>query len=293
MSPQQSALGFHIFPGSVEAGGEESRLEPSVILLLGWMDAPLSLLRKYVDAHRSLFPTSSIVLVESHSSFMWASSTGKEKNLRPVINMLVDKLYNTSHPTNGLLFMQFRMATGAIHLMTLASFLKRRLDAIYGPKLTTLPTITTAFIIDSTPGFNDYESIMTTFTLAMKSPILKSLARLPLTFAYVAYYLIYNKALNNPPLLPLLHNYLGQARLLPGSDDESPRLYIYSDADAMVPWTSVERHLSVLSERRMPFVAEKYIGTQHVSHAKQDPRRYWEAVHSLWRSALRQSNAPT
>lgn len=181
---------------------------------------------------------------------------------------------------------------GGIHLMTLASILDRRLDEIQAPAGRVLPTITMAFIIDSAPGSDDYESIMSSFTLSITSPILKATARLPLTLAYIAYYLTYNKLFNNPLLLPLLHKFLEQQRPLPGSDGESPRLYIYSDTDSMVPWTSVERHLSMLSANKVPFMAEKYIGSQHVSHARHDSRRYWGAVAAVWESALRRRQMP-
>lgn len=176
---------------------------------------------------------------------------------------------------------------GGVQLMTLAGIIGRKLRGRGDPNITP-SAITMAFIIDSTPGTNDYESLMTTFTVAIKSPIIKGAVRLPLTLIYIAYYLINNKLFNNPLVLPQLHKHLEQRRLFPGCNDEAPRLYVYSDVDSMVPSASVERHLSVLAAGKIPFVAEKYIGSQHVSHVKKDSTRYWGAVAVAWRKALHQ-----
>jgi len=165
--------------------------------------------------------------------------------------------------------------------MTLSGILNARLQTELPQLGKNIPTITMAFVIDSTPGTNDYESIITTFTLTM-GPVAKLAARLPLTLGYIAYYMIYNTLLRNPPLLPRLHQYFGQEKLLPGAKGGEPRLYFYSNADAMVPWSSVERHLSVITKKNIPFRAEKYLGSQHVSHAKMDPNRYWGAVAETW-----------
>ncbi|KAF9553111.1 hypothetical protein CPC08DRAFT_714068 [Agrocybe pediades] len=277
----------HVFPGVEQGVGEQSAQSPSLILLLGWMDAPLSLLMKYVEGHHSLYPTSTVVVVESYTSFMWSSTAHKEAKLLPVINILLEQIYKADRPTVGLLVHAISNA-GAIHLMTLAGFLRDRLRKDPSVLGESIPAIRMAFIIDSTPGTNDYESIITTFTLTM-GPVAKLAARLPLTLGYLAYYMVYNTLLGNSPLLPRLHSYLGQEQLLPGSNGKEPRLYIYSDTDAMVPFASVERHLSVLSAKNIPFTAEKYLGTQHVSHARKDPKRYWGAVAEVWRKALDQS----
>lgn len=172
--------------------------------------------------------------------------------------------------------------------MTLASIIERILNEKRNLPSTALSAIKIAFVIDSTPGANDYESIISTFTTSINSPILKSAARLPLTLIYISYYLINNKLLKNPPLLPLLHKYLERPRLLPGCYDDTPRLYIYSNTDSMVPSASVEQHISALSETKIPFVAEKYIGSQHVSHVRHDSTRYWGAVAAVWGRTLRQ-----
>ncbi|KDR72266.1 hypothetical protein GALMADRAFT_270744 [Galerina marginata CBS 339.88] len=287
MPPKQTSSDFLVFHGSVDA--EKSSQTPSIILLLGWMDAPLSLLSKYVDGHRSLFPTATIVLVKSHSAFLWTSAAAHERALQPVIDILLDGIYRTAEarPSNGGLLVHALSNAGGIQLMTLAGIIERRLKE-KRERWVALSTITMAFVIDSTPGSNEYESIMTTFTISINSPILKGALRLPLTLVYIAYYLINNVLFNNPTLLPLLHRYLEQRRLLPGCDDETPRLYVYSDVDAMVPSASVDRHLSRLLAKKIPFAAEKYIGTQHVSHVRQDSKRYWGAVEEVWGRALRQ-----
>jgi hypothetical protein len=63
----------------------------------------------------------------------------------------------------------------------------------------------------------------------------------------------------------------------------SPRLYIYSTDDRMVPFTSVEKHISILKiNPSFDVSVEKFSGSQHVQHERQDPERYWKAIENVW-----------
>lgn len=171
--------------------------------------------------------------------------------------------------------------------MTLSTLLKRRETSKSALQATTSFPYPVAFILDSVPGANEYESMLTTFTISISSSVLKAAARLPLSFVYAGYYLVNNAVLNNPPLFPQLHKYLESSDLLPGVNEDTPRLYIFSDTDKMVPAVTVERHISRISRWMNP-LTERYCGSQHASHMKADPKRYWRAVATTWEKACQQ-----
>jgi len=75
--------------GAADLGKAGNEREPSLILLFGWMDAPPRLLSKYVEAHRAHFPSSDIVVVQSHPSFMYSSNEARECTLEPVVELLL------------------------------------------------------------------------------------------------------------------------------------------------------------------------------------------------------------
>jgi hypothetical protein len=87
--------------------------------------------------------------------------------------------------------------------------------------------------------------------------------------------------------LTLLHKQLQMQGLLPLAEGYSPRVYIYSDADQTVPFTSVEGHLATLrANASFDVVAEQFDGSQHVQHERHDPERYWKAVQAVWERSL-------
>jgi hypothetical protein len=89
------------------------------------------------------------------------------------------------------------------------------------------------------------------------------------------------------PIFTLLHKHLQMQGLLPLAEGYSPRVYIYSAADQMVPFTSVESHLATLrANASFDILAEKFDGSQHVQHERQDPGRYWKAVQTVWERSL-------
>lgn len=52
----------------------------------------------------------------------------------------------------------------------------------------------------------------------------------------------------------------------------------------MVPAKSVEKHISVLRKSSPSFdiEVEKFTGSQHILHERNDPVRYWNAVRRAW-----------
>ncbi|KAJ7693431.1 hypothetical protein B0H17DRAFT_1199937 [Mycena rosella] len=255
--------------------------DPRVIVLFGWMDAPTRLMTKYAMNHRYRWPSSDIAIVQSHPAFIWTSEEGRDEKLRPLANYLVSKVYRQPERAASGILLHVISNGGAFQLITLS----RVLHSIVSSS-SDIPrrNIRLATIIDSAPGTGEYSSLLTTLTTGVKSPAVKALTNVPVTLFYLVVRLR-RAALGEENLFTDLHSRLQSPDLLPRSDSLAPRLYIYSIADAMVPFASVEKHISVLQSRSSaPFdiAVEKFTTSQHVLHERHDPARYWSAVRAVW-----------
>lgn len=68
---------------------------------------------------------------------------------------------------------------------------------------------------------------------------------------------------------------------------ETKRVYIYSDADDMVPWHHIEDHAAEAKEKGFNVEMERFEGTDHVGHMRSgNGERYWGIVNKLWRQHL-------
>lgn len=67
----------------------------------------------------------------------------------------------------------------------------------------------------------------------------------------------------------------------------TPRLYLYSDTDLVIPSKAVEEHIAEAKQEGFDVQAELFHGSAHVSHARKDPERYWGAIRSVWDKAVK------
>lgn len=92
--------------------------------------------------------------------------------------------------------------------------------------------------------------------------MLRSLSRRPVIIARMAGYL------NSPAFPP------------------APRLYLYSNADRIIPGEEVRAHAEVARRAGVEVAEEVFEGSAHVSHARADAGRYWAAVRGLWQRSV-------
>ncbi|KAJ7130600.1 hypothetical protein C8R44DRAFT_66388 [Mycena epipterygia] len=256
----------------------DSNTDPRVIILFGWMDAPIRLLAKYAMNHRLWSPSSDIVIVQSRPAFIWSSEYTRDDILKPLANYLVSTIY---HGVNRGILLHVLSNGGAFQLVTLSrvlhSIVKESKDVHHGHGT----KLRLATIIDSAPGSGEYSSLLRTLTTNVKSPAVQAILTIPASMVYLTIRL---RRTGQENLFTLLHTRLQMQELIPLADSHAPRLYIYSDTDTMVPSTSVERHISVLrtSTPSLDIKVEKFIGSSHVLHERQDPERYWNAIRAVW-----------
>ncbi|KAJ6591052.1 hypothetical protein DFH09DRAFT_192320 [Mycena vulgaris] len=261
--------------------------DPRVIILFGWMDAPIHLLEKYEMNHRLRWASSDIVIVQSHPAFIWMSDEKREDILRPLASYLISTIYRSRQGFTGGILLHVLSNGGAFQLVTLSKVLHSMVSS-ESSEIRTEKNIRLATIIDSAPGTGEYSSMLNTLTMNVQSPAVKAILPIPVSIFYLALR-VRGAVVGQGNLFSRLHLGLQTQELLPLTESHSPRVYIYSATDLMVPARSVERHISVLRESSPSFdlEVEKFTGSRHVLHERQDPDRYWNAVRRVWdRSSL-------
>ncbi|KAJ7612099.1 hypothetical protein FB45DRAFT_939865, partial [Roridomyces roridus] len=275
---QKLSQGVHISYGDRTAPDSKA---PRVVLIFGFMDAPLRLLGKYVSNYRKRWPSADIVLVESTTSFIWSSDKTRAEALQLLAKYLISTVYDQEQTLASGILLHALSNGGSFQLMTLSRVLHSMLSS-ESPNFRS-GMLRLATIIDSAPGAGEFSSLLTTLGTNFQSPTVKALLPIPVSVIYAGA-LMQRVARNQGNLFVLVHRYLEREDLLPLADVEAPRTYIYSTEDQMVPFSSVEGHLAKLNASGRPFnvAAEKFSGSAHVSHERQDPGRYWNAVWAAW-----------
>ncbi|KAK7048638.1 hypothetical protein R3P38DRAFT_2870579 [Favolaschia claudopus] len=275
-------LANDIYLASGDRTGPRSPDDPRLIILFGWMNAPLRLLHKYALKHRANWPTSDIIIVESYPAWLWSREKTQVDIMKPLASYLISTIYSApaelSDGPPGIL-MHLMSNGGAFHLTTLTKIL----FTSDSNAVRTGPNIRFATAFDSAPGEREYRSLVMAASSSFQSPIVKALMRIPLSLIWL-YLGIRNIILRQPASLAKLHADLQVDQLLPRTDRQAPRVYIYSAADIMVPAHGVEKHLAVLKNANPPFdvEVEKFTNSPHILHERTDPERYWSAVRRVW-----------
>ena len=190
-----------------------------------------------------------------------------------------------------------------MQLLVLSKLLERRANSV--SSLAGLDPV--ALVLDSVPDSNGLRCMVVVFTQAVRNPIKRLLAVPILAFLYS----IFAVAYGNPPVLMDLRqrlnapNFMPLSKSLPGLEKVSaeaqqgsrtpkgvPRLYVASKADTMTRFSQVQSHMEAARRAGLHVRAEIFENTSHVSHAKNEPERYWNAIKALWKDTS-VAKAPT
>ncbi|KAJ3551221.1 hypothetical protein NM688_g4834 [Phlebia brevispora] len=258
-----------------------SGAQPKMIIVFGWMSAKAAHLQKYLDYYKALFPNSTIVVARSWPSAWWSSTKAREKYLEPMLRVLTEQgLFSDSSPS--VLIHVF--SNGGSFLASELSRMVRSRSLGIPPK--GIPT--SCIIFDSCPGTGDIWVSVGAFTAGMRSRIARFLLG---TFFILALLVLIavRTLLRRPHLIHDMRARINDPSVFSWTSKATPRLYLYSDADVMVPAKFVEEHIAEAKQKGLNVHTELFHGSAHVSHARQEPERYWGAVKSLWFGAVKLS----
>lgn len=142
-------------------------------------------------------------------------------------------------------------------------------------------------VFDSTPGGDDIASAIYVFRTIIPNPLLLyPFLAIILTVHFVTFLLglttwhahdVIRKAICDPQWLP----WIGK---------QTPFLYIYSKADKSVPYHHIQQQTEVAESKGQDVTRLVYESSEHVSHMRSDPERYWGAIKDIWAKAISKAN---
>ena len=259
---------------------------------------------KYVFQYRALYPTSPILLVRSEPRH-FIRPRGAPRELGepavPVVRSVFPELGNPSPPLpNGksspeteeeedpVLLLHAFSNGGVSSLQTL----RRALLSSSTTPGSLLPLPRYALILDSCPGQFHYRSGYLAFTAGLSGPALWFIA--PLMHALCAWNWLLHVLIGKGRTGPLA--VLARGLNYPGGDGspsdwearkrhrerEVRRTYVYSMEDKLVGGKDVEAHAEEAEGQGFRVRRERFVGSEHVAHARRDPARYWGVVKATW-----------
>ncbi|KAF8629974.1 hypothetical protein AX17_005539 [Amanita inopinata Kibby_2008] len=271
-----------------EHPGSEAQ-SPTIILLFGWMGAKLPHLQKYTNTYDRLYPSATQILVRCEASTFWTPAWLKRSTFHPAIEVLeslgcitslnhkvnIPDGPNDSNVTKHRILVHTFSNGGCAQLTTLSKQLS---------SFKSINTTTSALIFDSCPGRGSLSSSKRAFASVIQITPLRLLFGLFLHLVYFIYG-IRRRLFGIPSYWEGLRVQLNEPDLLPWLQKKSPRLYIYSMKDELIPWRDVESHAKDVEKWCLDVRREMFETSMHVAHMRQDPERYWGTVQGLWSAA--------
>ncbi|KAF9012122.1 hypothetical protein BDZ89DRAFT_1143031 [Hymenopellis radicata] len=252
---------------------------PNIILVFGWMGAKLRHLHKYTKVYEELYPGATQVLVTSPPSFFYCTEGSKRRAVAPVVEILEALgaipgmpsaiLEKKKAPTSPRILIHSFSNGGAYCMMTLGKLLATH----------------------SAPGGGGLGSAIDAFTGHMRNPVGKFGAKVFISTLYLFGYMV-GPMLGRKTSLQRIRESLYAAHLLPWMDKRTPRLYLYSKKDEMVPWVDTETHARASKDMGRNVKTVVFEDSAHVAHAKTYPVEYWDAVKSIWNEANQAEHSP-
>ncbi|GAA5991889.1 hypothetical protein JCM10908_002256 [Rhodotorula pacifica] len=245
---------------------------PGLVLLCTWMGAQLKHAEKYVQAYHKLYPQSTVLLVRSNPIDFFLRARFKSA-IQPAAEYV---LARTTPEKKSDLLVHTLSNGGCLTLQELNEQILRSKGETErgGPGMPAR-----AFVYDSCPGLSTLQSTIRAFSAGLKNPIVKYPAVVAITILYGVLRL-WSIIRRQPSTLARISAYLNNPANLP----PSPRLYLYSPIDELIPPQDVERHAALAKTEAgvRDIRMEKFEGSPHVAHARTEPERYWGAVRRLW-----------
>ncbi|KAF8639269.1 hypothetical protein AX16_010341 [Volvariella volvacea WC 439] len=268
--------------------------EPRLIVMFGWMGAQLLHLQKYTSVYQKIYPNTTIALVRCPPLLFWIPERIRMRKLEPLLEIIksVGKSTSNGNPSEAGNILIHTFSNGG-------SFQLANLNKLFASRWPTLQIQITssAIIFDSCPGDGGLSSAKRAFGALVRNPILRQFIYVAMTLVhYIGYLLSLIGLLPKATPLQRLMERLntpsdGTPAVIPWMTKATPRLYLYSKKDHLVPWTDIERHAAQAEGVRgfKHVTLRRFEDSPHVAHARSYPDEYWGAVQQHWKFAQSQS----
>jgi hypothetical protein len=260
-----------------------SQVQPDLIIVCSWMGAQPRYIKKYTKAYQTQFPSSSILLLrQDGGDLFWRPTCQQIKNLAPALSV-VRHLVDEKRPDRpNVLFHIF--SNGGSY--TACQFADAYRSSSPG-KDQHLPI--SALVLDSTPSFPSSQRAHTAICESLpKSQPLRTIGSAAV-WAYIGVGKLVEGIARNEDITTSLRRRLNDPNgaFMRGT---LKRLYIYSQADKLIPADDVEAHakeaIAIIGKDRVQM--EDFVSSRHVGHVMLDQERYWGLIKGLWEETLKQ-----
>lgn len=265
---------FHYIPSTQTTVVNDLIEPPDLLIFCSWMGASSRNIRKYLSTYQILFPNTPILLLKQDGGdFFWRSKATLARNLEPALSVInqMAEIHRPDHPRILLHIFSNGGSFSAINLT----------DSYRAATGGHLPI--SALILDSTPSLPDarraHEAISESFP---KSGVFRVMGQGAL-WAYIGVGKVVDTVLGIENLTLWLRRKLNdpQGAFMQGN---LKRVYIYSQADKLVPAVDVEAHArdakAIIGSDRVQL--EDFVTSRHVGHVLLDGPRYWNIVEDFW-----------
>lgn len=249
---------------------------PELVILCTWMLAQPTHITKYIKGYQNLYPSASILMIRSGPlDFVYRGRGGMERRLKAAVAVVRSSILSSAtQDSTPKAILQVFSNGGSLQAATLFRAYQKTTGDVF-------PLHTT--VLDSCPG-------RATFYVAFRVLLLPfggqpSYIRLPVTaFLYITFGLwwliMFALRMENP--FETLWQGLNDEEQV----KETRRVYVYSDADNMVPWQDIEDHAAEARIQRFNVELEKFKGSGHVAHVRiGNGGRYWGIIDEQWKKS--------
>lgn len=168
-------------------------------------------------------------------------------------------------------------------MVTLQRVLQRRMQTSFDSPVE-IPRTVSAIMLDSSPGSGGLRHRISAFQAPAKSRFKKITVAITISLLWLVAQ-IRLLVFGTKTSQDLVQESLLHPNLLPWMDQRTPRLYIFSKGDELIPWKHVEAHTDRAKAKGIDVRKEIYETSGHVSHSRADPDRYWGSISKLWADA--------
>lgn len=256
-------------------------VQPDLIIVCSWMGAQSRYIRKYLTPYQTKFPQSPILLLRQDGSDLFFRPKWQQiKNLAPAISA-IRRLVDEKRPNKPHVLVHIFSNGGSYTACQLADAYR---DASPG-KDELLPI--SALILDSTPSLPSSRRAHAAISESLAKAGLGRVIGSAAVWAYIGLGKAIETVTGSEDITTSLRRRLNDptGAFMQGT---LKRLYIYSQADKLIPASDVEAHaqeaISLIGRHRVQL--EDFVSSRHVGHVMLDEQRYWTLIENLWKESV-------
>ncbi|CAM1502519.1 Fc.00g045030.m01.CDS01 [Cosmosporella sp. VM-42] len=265
---------------SPSSSGPNSGSEtPSLVVLCTWASARTRHIAKYTAGYQKLYPSASILIVQTWSYDVILRPTDRWHlaRLQPACDIILSFL-DANQDGGGIRVFHAFSNAGALAAGLLLTMLRS------SRPLT--KDVFHALLLDSCPGQGGYWALSRAMIVSLRFntypyPVYAAASLL----TYIgALYLALGTFLGMENIVDRIRRRLNDEDLV---DRSVPRLYLCSKTDELVHWKDVASHAAEAKQKGYETQDLMFQGSSHCAHLQKDAGRYWCAVSDFLRAAER------